>query len=349
MADALPHLARYPRARLGHLPTPIDAAPRLSGAAGVEIGIKRDDCTGLAFGGNKIRQLEFYLGAARERGADCVLITGAVQSNFVRCAAAGARQLGMDIHIQLEERVPHTDEAYQRSGNVLLDRILGAHLHHYPHGEDESGADAALEDLAERLSRSGRRPYVVHLGIDHPPIGGLGYVVAARELAGQLASLERPPDALVVPSGSGLTHAGLLVGLHALGVDIPVVGVCVRRDADAQRARIIRRAREIAGLVGRADLSLDDHVWVTDCVLAPGYGQFGEETLEAISLAATSEGLLLDPVYSGKAMAGLLKLVRRGELARGKSVVFCHTGGQPALFGYEPMLSERLPAPGALD
>lgn len=136
----LPALDRHPRIRLGHAPTPIDDAPRLGAALGVRLMVKRDDCTGIAFGGNKVRQLEFYLGAARAAGADCVLITGAVQSNFVRCAAGCARRLGLDIHIQLEERVKEVDETYRRSGNVLLDRLLGAHIYRHPEGEDESTA-----------------------------------------------------------------------------------------------------------------------------------------------------------------------------------------------------------------
>ena len=171
--------------------------------------------------------------------------------------------------------------------------------------------------------------------------------MAARDLVDQLPSLPRTPDIIVVPSGSGLTHGGLVVGLRAPGIDIPVLGVCVRRDADARHARVIRKAQEVAELVSRADLSLDDDVRVTDRMLAPGYGQFGGETLEAISLAATSEGLLLHPVYSGKTMAGLLTLVRARELPSVESAVLCHTGGQPALFGYEPLPSERLPARGA--
>ena len=205
-------LDKFPRVRLGHAPTPLDPAPALGGELGIELHIKRDDCTGLAFGGNKVRQLEFYVGAAVAEGADTLLITGAVQSNFVRLAAAAARTQGMDIHIQLEERVPDVDESYRASGNVLLNKLLGAHLTSFPVGEDESAADASLEARASELAKSGRRPFVVHLGVDHPPLGALGYVVAAREFNEQAAARGLAFDHVVLASGSALTHGGFLVG-----------------------------------------------------------------------------------------------------------------------------------------
>lgn len=337
-----PLLESFPRVRLGHAPTPIDIAPGLSEALGVEVSIKRDDCTGLAFGGNKVRQLEFYLGEAKSNDADTILITGAIQSNFVRVAAAAARQLGMDIHIQLEERVPDVDPIYRGSGNVLLDKLLGAHLHWYPAGDDEAAADASLEALAAGLAADGHRPYVIHLGIDSPPLGGLGYVVAASELSEQIEKRSLGFDAIVVASGSGLTHAGLLVGLRAQGISTPIFGVCVRRDATAQHARIVRRATEIETLIERpAAVALPD-VQVIDSVLSPGYGKLNRETHTAISMAARLEGLFLDPVYTGKTMAGLIHLARTGEISRGARVLFIHTGGLPALFGYERSLCEHL-------
>jgi len=342
LTAAVPQLDAFPRARLANTPTPIEEAPRLGSELGIRLFIKRDDCTGLAFGGNKVRQLEFYLGAAKAEHADTVLITGAVQSNFARLAAAGARRLGMDIHIQLEERVPDIDAVYRRSGNVLLDGLLGAQLHSYPEGEDEAGADAALDALAERLVRAGRRPYAIKLGVDHPPVGGLGYVVAAAELAGQIAPPGLSIDVLVVASGSGLTHGGLLAGLRVLGMSTRIVGVCVRRDAERQRARVLRRAREIAGLLGRDDAVGTADVVVIDSVLEPGYGRLNTATLSAMRLAARTEGLVLDPVYSGKAMAGLAELARKGRLRGHEGVLFVHTGGEPALFGYQRAVSRFL-------
>ncbi len=333
-------LEAFPRVRLGHAPTPIDAAPNLSRSLGVEVHVKRDDCTGLAFGGNKVRQLEFYLGAARAVNADTVLITGAVQSNFVRLAAAGARQLGMDIHIQLEDRVPGKDATYRASGNVLLDRLLGATIHYFPEGENEAAADASLHRVAHELEAKGRRPYVIHLGVEHPPIGGLGYVVAAVEMANQMKAAGLELDGFVVPSGSGLTHAGFLVGLRALGIDLPVYGICVRRAVDVQHPRVLRRATEIATLIGRDGLIDAADVDVSDAVLAPGYGQLNDATLSAMSRGASLEALMLDPVYSARTLAGLIHRVEQGLVAQGARLGFIHTGGTPALFGYESALTE---------
>ena len=228
------------------------------GGAGVYV--KRDDCTDLAFGGNKVRQLEFYLGEARLQGADTILITGAVQSNFVRLAAAAARKSGMDCHIQLEERVPRDDPLYRNSGNVLLDRILGATLYSYPEGEDEEGADRRVAEIAEELKGEGRCPYIIPLGPGNPPLGALGYVVAAEELLEQIASRKLSIDEVVVPSGSGHTHGGLLFGLRALGSRVRVTGVCVRRNAGPQRERIRDRCREIAEMLETANPVGDEDI-----------------------------------------------------------------------------------------
>ena len=335
-------LDAFPRVKLGHFPTPLDAAPALGAELGIALHIKRDDCSGLAFGGNKVRQLEFYLGAAVAERADTVLITGAVQSNFARLAAAAARTLGMEIHIQLEERVPDVDDSYRMSGNVLLNKLLGAHLSSFPVGEDESAADTSLEALAGELADKGRRPFVIHLGVDHPPLGALGYVVAARELAAQMAEQDLTFDHVVVASGSALTHSGLLVGLRALGNDVPVTGICVRRGAAEQRPRVFKRCREVAALIRKDGCVTEDDVVVSDSVLAPGYGQMNEATVSAMAMGARLEALMLDPVYTGKSMAGLVALARGGSFPPGARVLFMHTGGLPALFGYERTLSNHL-------
>ena len=337
-----------PAACLGHAPTPLEPAPNLGAALGVELWIKRDDCTGLAFGGNKVRQLEFHFGEARARGADTVLVTGAVQSNLVRLAAAGARRLGMEVHIQLEERVEGAGDLYRVSGNVLLDRVLGATLHSFPVGEDEAAADAALEGRAETLAAAGRRPYVIHSAPGHPPLGGLGYVVAAGEIVEQARALGIGFDAAVCASGSALTHAGLLVGLRALGEAVPVHGICVRRDAGGQGERVLRVASELAATIGRPAAFDAADILVSDAVHRPGYGRLNDAVREAMAMAARLEGLLLDPVYTGKAMAGLIAHARSGRIAAGSRVLFIHTGGQPALFAYAETLGAWLSdAPGA--
>jgi len=334
---ALGRLDSLPRVRLAAAPTPLERMANLErDIGGPALWIKRDDVQPLAFGGNKVRQLEFYFGEAVAQGADTVLITGAVQSNYCRLCAAYAAKLGMNCHIQHEERVDRGDPAYRNSGNVLVARLLGATIHSYPHGEDEAGADARLEELAEGLRAERRRPYVIHLGPGHPPLGALGYVDAARELAGQLAAEGLQSDAFVVPSGSGATHAGFLYGLRAIGITTPVLGVCVRRAADVQRPRILNRCDEIAALLGVTSPVAPEDVEVTDAFLAPGYGKINEPTRAAIRAGAGREALMLDPVYTGKAMAGFLDLARQGARRgrAGETLVFLHTGGTPGIFAY---------------
>lgn len=331
----LPGLRDHPRVELGLIRTAIEPLVRLGDELGLTLSVKRDDTLALALGGNKIRQLEYYLGPARQQKADTVLITGAVQSNFVRLTAAAARKLGWHPVVQLEDRVPDTGDTYNNSGNVLLDRLLGAEIHTFPEGENEAAADANLDALAERHRAQGRKPYVIHLGIDHPPLGGLGYALCAAEAYLQCQDAGAMPDHVVIPSGSGLTHAGFLAGARAVGWDVPVHGICVRRNADLQAERILRRAGEVAAMLGHDDLIETADVIVDDGVLAPGYGQLNAEVMEAIRRAAETEALILEPVYSGRTLAGLIALARRGALEAGQSVLFIHTGGLPGLFAYE--------------
>ncbi len=336
--------ADFPRTELAHSPTPLEPLPNLTRTLSrPELWVKRDDCTGLGMGGNKARQLEYYFGDALSRGADTVVITGAVQSNYVRAAAAAAAKLGLRCEIQLEDRVPDMDESYRRSGNVLLDRLFGGRIHTYPEGEDEEGADAALEEIAGRVRRRGGEPYVIHLGEGHPPLGALGYVDAAAEILQQAEERQTRFDAVVVPSGSGATHAGLLVGFAAAGhSELAVHGICVRRDAVAQQARLERSVRALCGILEVDDLVERIRVVAHDDWLEPGYGRVADATMAAIRTAARHEGLLLDPVYTGKAFAGLLGLAGSGAFATGSRVLFVHTGGTPALFAYRDVLESGL-------
>lgn len=328
-------LLSFPRVEATHAPTPLEPLPRLGAAHGLDLWVKRDDCTGIAFGGNKVRQLEFYIGAALAEGADTLLITSAVQSNFMRTAAAMGRRFGLDCHIQLEDRVPNKSDLYQTNGNVLLDKLFGATFHSYPEGEDEAGADAAVTAIAADLKAAGKHPYVIPLGADHPPTGALGYIAAALELVESGAPAF---DEILISSGSALTHSGVLVGLRALGIDTPVYGVCVRRDAETQTTRVAKRSKDLAALTGLdVEIQAKD-VRLYDGVLAPGYGQLNDQVIQAIRQTAQLEGLLLDPVYTGKTMAAAFALAAEGRLA-GKRVLFWHTGGTPALFAYADQLA----------
>ncbi len=331
-------LDRFPRAQFMSGPTPLERLDRLSSELGIDLWLKRDDLTGLGFGGNKTRQLEFYFGDALQKGADTILITGAVQSNFVRSAAAAAAKLGMQSVLQLEERVSDMGEAYYSSGNVLLAQILGAEHMTYPEGEDEAGADAALHARADELKAQGRKPYVIHLGLNHPPLGALGYVVAGQELCRQMPDI----DAIVVPSGSGATHGGLLTGVALEENAASVFGVCVRRDSEKQMVRMKTVLQKLADLLDIDAAPLHDRLNVMDEALPPGYGKLSGGTRVAMDKMARTEGIFLDPVYTAKTFAGLLHLVSAGKIQPGQKAVMVHTGGLPALFGYQNELVDNL-------
>ncbi len=333
--DLIPELQQHRRVILGHEPTPIDRLTRLGQDLGIELWVKRDDCNGLAFGGNKVRQLEYYLGPGVEKNADTVLITGALQSNFVRLTAAAAAKLGWQAHVQLEERVPSDDQLYRKSGNIFLNNLLGAEISYFPEGEDEAGADRALDDRAEQLKSQGRRPYVIHLGLGSPPYGGLGYIRAAAETYAQVIELGNKPDYIVVPSGSGLTHAGFLVGARAIGWDVPIIGICVRRDQKSQTDRIRQRSNELAHMISRPGIITDQDIIISDKTLSPGYGKMNQPVKEAIEKTAQLEAILLDPVYTARTMAGLIDKVRTDAIPQGAKVLFIHTGGNPAIFAYQ--------------
>ncbi|KIC20296.1 D-cysteine desulfhydrase family protein [Leisingera sp. ANG-Vp] len=324
-------LSSFPRAALLSQPTPLERLDRLSEELDIDLWIKRDDLTGLSFGGNKTRQLEFYIGAARAAQADTILITGAVQSNFARTAAAAAAKYGMQAVLQREERVPGMDLLYHSNGNVFLSDILGAEAMSYPEGEDEAGADAALEARAEELRAAGRRPYIIPLGLGHAPLGALGYVQGGAELASQIGGF----DAAVVPSGSGATHGGFLTGVRLAGITEPVFGICVRRGAQAQKTRLEQVTAELAGLMDIQRPFASDDILTWDGALAPGYGRAGPGTRGALQRMASAEGILLDPVYSAKTFAGLLGLLEEGAIRKGQKVLLLHTGGLPALFAYQ--------------
>lgn len=334
----LPKLESHATVDLGLEVSPIDALSKLGEKLGITLFAKRDDTASLAMGGNKVRQLEYYLGPAAQMNADTVLITGAVQSNFTRLCTAAVKKLGWHAIVQLENRVPKEDAAYNSSGNVLLNHLLGAEIHYFPEGENEAAADANLDRIAEALLAKGRMPYVIHLGIDHPPLGGLGYSKCAAECFLQLQAIRQKPDHIVIPTGSGLTHAGFLAGARNFGWDVPVHGICVRRPTTQQHKRVLQRANEIDSLLGETATLSDADIIVDDRVLNPGYGQMNEPVMDAIIDSAQLEALLLDPVYSGRTMAGLVSLVKRGIINKGETVLFIHTGGLPSIFAYQTEL-----------
>jgi L-cysteate sulfo-lyase len=331
------HLARFPRVRLAHLPTPLEPLPRLSEALGVDLWIKRDDCTGLAGGGNKTRKLEFLLGAAFAADADTLVTQGAVQSNHVRQTAAAAAAHGLACEVILEERTGSKAADYVGNGNVLLDKLLGARLRTVPGGTDMA---AELEKTAEEVRGRGGRPYVIPGGGSNP-IGALGYADCAREIVVQADELDLKIDRIVTATGSAGTHAGLVAGLAVMGADVPVLGIGVRAPKDRQETNVLKLAEETAALLGQAGRVTREMV-VADCdYVGEGYGLIDQGVIDALTLAARTDGIVLDPVYSGKAMKGLIALARAGSF-QGETVVFLHTGGAQGLFGYESEIGAGL-------
>jgi L-cysteate sulfo-lyase len=326
-------LAEFPRFPLAHLPTPLAEMTRLRAALGPScphLFIKRDDCTGLAFGGNKTRKLEFLVGAALAEGADTLVTTGAVQSNHARQTAAAAAAAGLACKLVLFDIVPYDGAAYRRSGNLLLDGIVGAEVEIVPSGTPQR---ETFERVFAKLKGQGRKPYFVPTGGSNMT-GALGYVAAYGELLGQLR--ERGIDAtrLLHASSSGGTQAGLMTGLALAGEGPHVEGINVYRpDHDAMAAGIAKLAADTALKVGLT--SRLDEVTLHGGVLGAAYGLPTPDMREAVTLLARTEGILLDPVYTGKAMAGLLALIRAGEIGADETIVFLHTGGAPGLFAYE--------------
>lgn len=335
-------LSHFPRIRLAHLPTPIEAMPRLSRhLGGPDIFVKRDDCTGLATGGNKTRQLEFLLGKARRQGADTILTHGATQSNHVRQTAAAAAKLGLACKVLLEQRVTGYGADYADSGNILLDRLFGAEIiDTLPAGSDMPGE---LASLAEHCRRERANPYVIPGGAANA-LGALGYVTCAQEILQQGAESGLAFDHIIVASGSGGTQAGLITGLHGAGNCMSVTGISVGASRAAQEQLVFNLAVETATLIGLATEPPRQSVTVRDDWIAGGYGIPSEAVVEAVTMAARLEGLLLDPVYTGKAMAGLLDLIRTETFVAGEKVLFLFTGGLPGLFAYQALFS-KLPAP----
>lgn len=323
-------LARHPRVRLAHLPTPLEPMPKLSHhLGGPTLWVKRDDCTGLGGGGNKIRKLEFLLGEALVQGASAVLTCGAIQSNHARQTAAAAAKVGLECHLFLEDRGIRQTPDYLEGGNVLLNRLLGAHQHVFPRGADLA---AEMERMAAQLESKGRRPYVIPLGGTNP-VGDLGYVDCVIELTQQANQQAIAFDHIVVGTGSAGTQAGLLAGLHAVNSSMRVMGIAVSPKPD-HRKLVHGVAAETIGYLGIAAPLPLERVMIDTGYIGKGYGDATEAVIEAIELAARLEGLLLDPVYTGKALAGLIGLIRKGHFKRGENVLFMHTGGLPGLFAY---------------
>jgi len=314
-----------PRVSIAHLPTPLEEMPRLSEAlGGPRLLVKRDDQTGLATGGNKTRKLEFLVADALEKGADTLITAGAIQSNHVRQTAAAAAKFGLRCCLVLSGQSPD-----RWNGNLLLDRLLGAEIH----WAGERDRSQVMEEIAEEEKRRGHNPHIIPVG-GFSIAGAAGYVAAMEELMEQLSEQNLWVDRVVLPTGSGSTQSGMIVGAKALGFAGRIEGISVSRTEEALRLIVKDLVGKTAAFLGLKFSLASEDIVVHDAYLGEGYAKMGPPEREAIRLAARTEGLLVDPVYTGKAMAGLIGLIRRGVFGRDETVVFWHTGGIPALFAY---------------
>ena len=328
-------LARLPRVRLAVLPTPLEECPHLSAAlGGPRILIKRDDLTGLAFGGNKTRQFEYVLGQACAEGADVLLATSSVDSNLCRQTAAAASKLGMRAILLLRGKEPAV-----RQGNLFLDYLLGADVR-FVDTNDLSVADEMVAETAAELRRQGHKPFIVNRGWLLGPRGVAAYANCALELADQMRVQGVVPDYIYLVCGS-TTQAGLMLGLKWLGILPQVVGINLELRRPPHEL-IVPIARETANLLGIDAALLPEEVNGLDDYIGPGYGILTQEVVAAIRLLARTEGILVDPVYTGKALSGLIGDIKRQRVKPGQTVVFLHTGGTPALFAHAQQLMSHV-------
>jgi len=321
----------FPRVNLSHLPTPLELLKNVSAEFDTHVWIKRDDCTGLSSGGNKTRKLEFLMADAVEHKADTIITQGATQSNHARQTSAIAAKLGMTCHILLENRTGYEDDAYVYNGNVLLDQLHGATISSRPADTD---MNAAMEELAQKLRDDGKKPYIIPGGGSNE-IGALGYVNASIELTTQSNDRSLRIDHLVHATGSSGTQAGLVLGMEGMNSGIPVYGIGVRAPKQKQEEMVYDLARRTAEFMGlNSDIVARERVVANSDYVGDGYGLPTAAMVEAVKMMAQYEGILLDPVYSGKGFSGLVDLIRKGHFKKGENVVFLHTGGSISLFGY---------------
>ncbi|AUG54908.1 1-aminocyclopropane-1-carboxylate deaminase [Thalassospira marina] len=330
------NLGKFDKYSLTFGPTPIEALPRLSAHLGgdVELYAKREDCnSGLAFGGNKVRKMEYIIPDAIKSGADTLVTIGGVQSNHTRQVAAIAAKIGMKCRLVQESWVPFNDAVYDRVGNILMSRVMGAEIELVDEGFDigsRESWEAALEDVKAK----GGKPYPIPAGASVHKYGGLGFVGFAEEVRAQEAELGFEFDYIVVCTVTGSTHAGMLVGFAADGRADRVVGIDASGTPDQTRAQVLAIAEKTADLVELEGGISDADITLINDYAYPAYGVPSDETNDAIRLAARTEGMMTDPVYEGKSMQGMIDLVKKGYFPKGSKVLYAHLGGVPAINGY---------------
>lgn len=326
------NLAQFPRRRYTSYKTPIEFLANLTKAlGGPNIYIKRDDLLGLTLGGNKTRKLEFLMAEALAQGADTILTCGAIQSNHCRLTLSAAVKEGLKCQLILEERVPNSYDP-NASGNNYLYKLLGVEdCKVVPGGSDMLGE---LDKLAEELRAKGRKPYIIPGGGSNP-LGALGYVACAEEILGQAFDMGVSFDHIVTSSGSAGTHSGLITGLKGNNAHIPLTGISVSRKKEPQSELVFKLATQICEKLQIENLVEKEDIVVFDDYVGEGYSRPTQGMVDAVQLLARTEGILVDPVYSGKALDGMLDLIKKGYFKDRENILFVHTGGSPALFVYE--------------
>lgn len=343
-ATRLRHLLdNIPRVNIAFQPTPLQELPRFRGAlGGPRIWMKRDDVTGLAFGGNKARKLEFMIADALAQGADVIVTSAAAQSNMLRQTCAACRQYGLDIHLVMRGT---GDEPVQ--GNLLLDYLFGADMTFIPTKDPYSQLSVdVMNRVVADLKARGRRPYVIDMRYQSGALAALGYVWASAELYEQFEQVGIDSPTLICSTGSGTTQAGLLLGAELMGADFDIVGVSVQQPTEMMIPRVVKKTQDAAELLGVESALAPEQVVVDDRWIGPAYGVPTPACLEAMKLAARTEGIVVDPVYSGKGLSGLIGWVREGRFAPSDDVVFIHTGGTPAIFAMTQELVPELRSAG---
>ncbi len=333
------NLAKYPRRHYTEYQTPIQYLPNLTKVmGGPEIYIKRDDQLGLAAGGNKTRKLEYLMADALAQGADTIITCGAVQSNHCRLTLSAAVKEGLKCQLVIEERVPGSYNV-NATGNNFLYHLMGV--------EDitvvAGGSDmmAEMQKVADALTAKGRKPYIVPGGGSND-VGSLGYVACAEEILSQMREMDLNFDYIVTTSGSAGTHSGLLAGLIGNNANIPLVGIGINKPKDIQTNNVYTLTNKLLKKLGSRCVAEPEDVVVFDDYVGPGYSRPTQAMVDAVQLVARTEGILLDPVYTGKAMSGMLDLIRKGYFKKGEKILFIHTGGSPALFAYTDVILNGL-------
>jgi len=324
-------LSDFPRIELLPMVTPIQHLKRLSDSlGGPQIYVKRDDLNFIGEGGNKLRKLEFHLGEAKARGANVIIVMGALQSNLARATAAASLAKGFNCELILQSKVRRYDDDYVNNGNILLDKILGVRIYNVSSDADMMKAARRLES---RLLDDGKKPYIIPFGASDA-LGSLGYVSCATEIESQMKELDLHFDYVVLPNGSSGTHAGLLAGFKASGTDIAVKSYSVLNNDDLAHERTLDLTKDILKLIGSKAKVASSDVMVDDRHLGDGYGIPTRRMIETVRLVAEREGLFLDPVYGGKAFAGLISGIKMGKYRKNHKVLYLMTGGTPGLYAY---------------